>query len=103
MDYNGGRTASDIVGWVLGELKKAANSRLGSGGHDHSGHDHSGHSHGGSGDSDEKDVVVLDDSNFDELVLNSDSPWFIEFYAPWVTLHSFSADIARAWLLNGLS
>jgi len=25
----------------------------------------------------------LDESNFDELVMNSKDAWFIEFYAPW--------------------
>ena len=40
---------------------------------------------GGGGGSGEpgKDVVVLTDSNFDDLVLNSDDVWLIEFYAPW--------------------
>lgn len=84
-DYNGGRTAQDIVNWILGEYKKIANSRLGgAGGGSHAGHDHG--SHGGShgGDVDEKDVVILEEGNFDELVLNGDSAWFVEFYAPWV-------------------
>ncbi len=35
------------------------------------------------GSDDDKDVVVLTDDNFDSLVINSDEPWFIEFYAPW--------------------
>lgn len=58
VDYNGGRTADQIVNWVLGEFKKIANSRLGgAGGHDN----HDGHNHGGSGGSiDEKDVVILE-------------------------------------------
>lgn len=33
--------------------------------------------------SDAKDVIELTDSNFDKLVLNSDAPWLVEFYAPW--------------------
>ena len=28
-------------------------------------------------------VVTLTESNFDDLVLNSDVPWMVEFYAPW--------------------
>ena len=32
---------------------------------------------------DEKDVVELTDSNFDELVMRSDDMWLVEFYAPW--------------------
>ena len=31
----------------------------------------------------EKDVVELTDSNFDELVMRSDDMWLVEFYAPW--------------------
>ena len=27
--------------------------------------------------------MVLTDQNFDEMVLQSDDLWFIEFYAPW--------------------
>lgn len=32
---------------------------------------------------DEKDVVELTDSNFDDLVVNSDDMWLVEFFAPW--------------------
>ena len=31
----------------------------------------------------DKDVVVLTDSNFDDLVLHSKDIWLVEFYAPW--------------------
>ncbi len=31
----------------------------------------------------EKDVVVLTDSNFDDIVMKSKDMWLIEFYAPW--------------------
>eukprot|EP00828_Plagiopyla_frontata_P031191 TRINITY_DN4102_c0_g1_i1.p1 TRINITY_DN4102_c0_g1~~TRINITY_DN4102_c0_g1_i1.p1 ORF type:complete len:309 (-),score=68.32 TRINITY_DN4102_c0_g1_i1:153-1079(-) len=31
----------------------------------------------------EDDIVVLTDSNFEELVLGSDDLWMIKFYAPW--------------------
>jgi protein disulfide-isomerase A6 len=38
---------------------------------------------GSSGGSGEDLVVVLDSSNFDELVMNSKDIWMVEFYAPW--------------------
>lgn len=28
-------------------------------------------------------MVVLEDSTFDETVLQDNGPWFVEFYAPW--------------------
>lgn len=31
----------------------------------------------------DRDVVVLEDGNFDENVFKSKDSWFIEFYAPW--------------------
>ena len=31
----------------------------------------------------DRDVVVLEDGNFDEVVFKSKESWFIEFYAPW--------------------
>jgi protein disulfide-isomerase A6 len=38
---------------------------------------------GSSGSGSDKDVVVLNAGNFDELVLGSKDIWFVEFYAPW--------------------
>lgn len=32
---------------------------------------------------DSKDVIELTDDNFDNIVMNSDDMWLIEFYAPW--------------------
>ena len=42
-----------------------------------------GGSRSGSGSSDGKDVVELTDSNFEQLVINSDEMWLVEFFAPW--------------------
>lgn len=38
---------------------------------------------GSTGGSGKAEAVVLTDSNFDELVMNSDDLWLVEFYAPW--------------------
>lgn len=35
------------------------------------------------GDGNDKDVVKLTDSNFEETVLKSDEMWLVEFFAPW--------------------
>ena len=38
---------------------------------------------GGSGGGSGGKVIELTDSNFEELVINSDEPWLVEFFAPW--------------------
>lgn len=35
------------------------------------------------GNADNKDVITLTDSNFEEKVLGSDEMWLVEFFAPW--------------------
>ena len=77
-DYNGGRTAQAIVDAAIAQLKAIATERL-NGGSRQSG---SGSSGGSSGNGN-KDVIELTDSNFNELVLNSDDVWLVEFFAPW--------------------
>uniref|UniRef100_T1GI35 Protein disulfide-isomerase A6 homolog n=1 Tax=Megaselia scalaris TaxID=36166 RepID=T1GI35_MEGSC len=72
IDFNGQRTASAMADSALAEAKKIVNKRLGGG---------SGSSSGGSNSKD--DVIELTDDNFDKLVLNSDEPWLVEFFAPW--------------------
>jgi len=59
-DYNGGRTAEDIVNYInketgsRGRIKKAPSN-----------------------------VVVLTTQNFDSIVVNNDNDVLVEFYAPW--------------------
>ncbi|KAL1431306.1 hypothetical protein MTO96_014328 [Rhipicephalus appendiculatus] len=55
---------------ALQEARKVVDQRLGK--------RTSGDSGSGKGD-----VVELTDSNFEELVLNSDDLWLVEFFAPW--------------------
>lgn len=38
---------------------------------------------GGGGSGNEKDVIELTDSNFNEKVLQSNELWMVEFFAPW--------------------
>ena len=47
------------------------------------GHKPSGSEGGQKTSSDEKDVIVLTDSNFEDKVIKSDEMWLVEFYAPW--------------------
>ncbi|CAN8003670.1 unnamed protein product [Ixodes pacificus] len=69
-DFNGARTAEGVASAGLQELKKVVDQRLGK-------KTSSGGSKGKS------DVVELDESNFEELVLDSEELWLVEFFAPW--------------------
>ncbi|XP_026320166.1 protein disulfide-isomerase A6 homolog [Hyposmocoma kahamanoa] len=65
--YQGQRTANAMVEAALQAAKEMAFARLGK----------------KSGSGDKSDVITLTDSNFKELVLDSEDMWLVEFYAPW--------------------
>jgi len=72
-DYNGGRTAKELVEAAL----KAVSSkvRAGVGG---------GEKQGSAGkEPSNEDVIELTDGNFDRKVLESEDMWLVEFFAPW--------------------
>ncbi|WAR17576.1 PDIA6-like protein [Mya arenaria] len=77
---SGPRQASGIVDAALNAASSMAKQRL-------SGKRGSGGSSGGGGGSGKKadpaDVIELTDSNFQELVINSEDIWLVEFFAPW--------------------
>jgi len=76
-DFNGQRTAQGIVDAALAEAKSKVKAAL-------SGGSGSGESKSKSSDKGSKDdVIVLTDSNFDKLVLDSEDVWLVEFFAPW--------------------
>eukprot|EP01017_Pseudomicrothorax_dubius_P035101 TRINITY_DN4878_c0_g1_i1.p1 TRINITY_DN4878_c0_g1~~TRINITY_DN4878_c0_g1_i1.p1 ORF type:complete len:473 (-),score=108.72 TRINITY_DN4878_c0_g1_i1:113-1531(-) len=115
LDYNGGRSEQELLNYVLDQVRRVANERMGgrggsSGGSSNYGGGGScgggnnfnaggscggGNCGGGScggggyqggsggGSSDDSDVVVLTDRDFDEKVLKSNDLWLVEFYAPW--------------------
>ena len=60
-------------------MDRLSGKKTGGGGGGSSG---GGRSSGG-GSSDGKDVVQLTDSNFEQMVINSDDMWLVEFFAPW--------------------
>lgn len=68
--YNGQRTAKGMADAAIDEIKTKVNAVLGGGSSD-------------SGSGSKEDVIVLNDSNFDKLVLQSDDVWLVEFFAPW--------------------
>ncbi|XP_046978452.1 protein disulfide-isomerase A6 homolog [Vanessa cardui] len=66
--YQGQRTAEAFVDAALKSAKEKAYDNLGK---------------KASSSSDKSDVITLTDSNFKELVLDSEDMWLVEFYAPW--------------------
>ena len=80
-DYQAARTAQAIVDTALAQLKTIVNERLS--GKSGSGSSNSGGSSSGSGSSGSNDVIELTDSNFEELVLDSEEPWLVALVAPW--------------------
>ncbi|XP_045446332.1 protein disulfide-isomerase A6 homolog [Melitaea cinxia] len=66
--YQGQRTAEAFVDAAIKSAKEKAYDSLGK---------------KSSGSSDKSDVITLTDSNFKELVLDSEDMWLVEFYAPW--------------------
>lgn len=84
LDYNGGRTAKDIVDFAMSQAQDLVKKRMG-GGSSSSGSSSSGSKSSSGGHQDTKgdgDVIVLEDSNFDTVFEDNDL-WLVEFYAPW--------------------
>lgn len=85
-DYQGQRDESSIVNYAVEKVGSEVKKRSKSGGSSSSSsssnkkkESNTGNTGGGS----DKDVVVLNGDNFDELVLGSKDIWMVEFYAPW--------------------
>ena len=78
-DYQGGRDEKSIVDQALKEVNKLVKERQ-SGKSKSSG---GKSSKSGGGAKKDGEVIVLTDSNFNDIVYNSKDIWMIEFYAPW--------------------
>ena len=89
VDYQGQRTAKDIVQWAMQQASKLAAGRVGGAKPSSSSSSSSGSGSTGSKSSTDDgfyggtDVVSLTDGNFHSEVIDSDELWFVEFYAPW--------------------
>eukprot|EP01004_Peranema_trichophorum_P004150 NODE_3091_length_1426_cov_103.910207_g2685_i0.p1 GENE.NODE_3091_length_1426_cov_103.910207_g2685_i0~~NODE_3091_length_1426_cov_103.910207_g2685_i0.p1 ORF type:complete len:430 (-),score=98.38 NODE_3091_length_1426_cov_103.910207_g2685_i0:135-1373(-) len=75
--YQGDRSANAITDAALKAAKELVKQRL------NGKKPSSGGSSSGSKKDSKNDVVELTSSNFDELVLNSNDAWLVEFFAPW--------------------
>lgn len=84
-DYESGRTANDIVKFATSKINEITQARLGGKAEDSTANKNKSNTNSSSGNkaTSDKDVIVLDDSNFDEVVFGSKDMWLIEFYAPW--------------------
>lgn len=81
-DYQSARTADGLVNSAFQHLRTMVNSRL-SGKQSSSSSSSSSSGSGSEGSKGKGDVITLTDDNFDEMVLKSDEPWLVEFFAPW--------------------
>ncbi|XP_077408848.1 protein disulfide-isomerase A6 isoform X1 [Vanacampus margaritifer] len=77
--YQGGRNSQAIVDGAMNALRAMVKERL-SGKSGSSGYSKQ---QSGSDSDGKKDVVELTDDNFDNMVLDSDDVWLVEFFAPW--------------------
>ena len=87
-DYQGQRDDTSIVNYALekvnSEVRKRQSGKTGGSSSSSSSTNQNkkkeSKSSSGAGD---KDVIVLNGNNFDDLVLGSKDIWLVEFYAPW--------------------
>ena len=81
VNYNGPRSAKDIVAWAIDQAQKVALKRLGSNKASHDSRQTNSDSDGFYAGT---NVFELTDANFHSKVTDSgDAFWFVEFYAPW--------------------
>jgi protein disulfide-isomerase A6 len=111
VDYQGARSVNEMLNFAFDNAKRTAEGRLGGGstGGFNTGGQAGGNAggscggpgpaggqaggqgncgggqqqQGGGGSGNDKDVIVLTDANFNEVLGKSDDLWIVEFYAPW--------------------
>lgn len=80
IDYDAERTAKGLVNFSIKQLEKIALKRIGGKPEPKKEQPKKEQE---KNDSDDGDVVVLTESNFESMVFESEDIWFVEFYAPW--------------------
>ena len=82
-DYNAGRDADAIREFAIGKIKSEVNGRLNKKTKSSSDGEKKQNNQKQQEPITDKDVIVLDDANFDSVVYGSKDIWLVEFYAPW--------------------
>ena len=89
-DYNGARSAQAIINYMFDRAKDIVNKRMGQTTNTNSNQKTNTNSNNNNNNqqkkkppSSDKDVLVLDDKNFDETIFKSKEMFIVAFYAPW--------------------
>jgi protein disulfide-isomerase A6 len=82
-DFQGQRTADAIITEAMKQANNLVKSRKGGDKASSSGSKSEGTKKKSSGGKAQSSVVELTDTNFNALVMESNEPWIVEFYAPW--------------------
>ena len=89
-DYNGARSAQAIINYMFDRAKDIVNKRMGQATNTNSNQKTNTNSNNNNNNqqkkkppSSDKDVLVLDDKNFDETIFKSKEMFIVAFYAPW--------------------
>ncbi len=83
IDYNSARSAQAVIDFMFEKTKGIINSRMGGGEQKEKPKENKQQQQKTEESNDGKDVVVLTDDNFDDIVFNSEDMWLVAFYAPW--------------------
>ena len=91
-DYNSARSAQAIINYMFDRAKDIVNKRMGQSTSTNSNQNSNTNSNSNNNNSNkqkkkqpasDKDVIVLDDNNFDETIFKSKDMFIVAFYAPW--------------------
>ena len=94
VDYDKARTADAVINFMFDKARAIANARLNMKKSDQSSsntntnsnqqqHQQQQQQRKAPEAGNEKDVIVLTDDNFDDMIFNDESMWLVAFYAPW--------------------
>ena len=94
VDYDKARTAEAVISFMFDKARAIANARLNMKKSDQSNTNTNNNANQEKKQQqqqqkkapeagNEKDVIVLTDDNFDDMIFNDESMWLVAFYAPW--------------------